>query len=137
MEEEIPQEGDTRIRLKHKIMPKGELRLKLNDGTEMAVFAQSHELLEICEEYEDGEWIEYDPVTEDEFYLTGYEEGYLFYGQDILELFGVDDFEWENNSGFAEGWCEKEEAEDYETKWYQYQNRFPKATSKEQFTELK
>ena len=29
--EKIPQEGDTRIRLKHKIMPKGELRLKLLD----------------------------------------------------------------------------------------------------------
>jgi len=129
-------DGDTRTRLTHEIMTKGNFYIELKDGTEINVAGQCHMLFEIEESYEDGEWHQVDRCEMDDFYLTGYEEGYLFYESDICELFNVDDCgEWDYN-GFSYDWCGIEEEDDNEEcqkKWNNYKSEFPRITSKEQF----
>lgn len=128
--------GDTRTRLTHEIMTKGNFCFDLEDGTEISVSGQRHMLVEIEENYEDGEWYEGDRYEIDDFHLTGYEEGYLYYEDDICKLFDVDDYgEWDFN-GFSNDWCGIDEDDDYEVckkKWDNYKSKFPRVSSKEQF----
>jgi len=118
-------------------MAKGCFSFELKDGTEMDVFGQHHILQEREVQYEDGEWIEGDNACDiDDFYLTGYEKGYLFDPEDLQKLFDIDDYpDWDYN-GVSYDWCGIEEEDDYETcwkKWDDYKSKFPRVTSKEQF----
>lgn len=134
--EELFQNGDTRIKFLHEIMTKGSFNFELNDGTEMSVFGQRHTLVEIEEHYDDGEWVEGDRDEIDDFYLTGYEEGSLFEENDICKFFEVDDYgDWDFN-GFSNDWCGIKDEDDNETrqkKWNDYKSKFPRVTLKEQF----
>lgn len=136
IKKDMLQDGDTRKRLTHEIMTKGNFCFELEDGIEINVFGQRHTLVEIDEKYEDGEWYEEERCEMDDFHLTGYEEGYLFDESDICELFNVDDCgEWDFN-GFSNDWCGIEEDDDYEEcqkKWDNYKSKFSRITSKEQF----
>ena len=137
IKENMLQNGDTRTILTHEIMTKGSFNfLKLKDGNEINVFGQCHTLVEMEEYYEDGEWIEEDRNEIDDFYLTGYEEGYLFEVEDICKFFEVDDYgEWDFN-GSSSDWCGINDDDDYEIrqkKWDDYKSKFPRVTSKKQF----
>ena len=130
--------GEVIIKLKHEVKSSGHLHYKLNDGNEIIVFGQYHKLDKIEEEYEDGEWyeIEDNRVEIDEFYLTGYEEGFLYELDDIPKFFETEYWgDWEYN-GDSGNWCGIEDEDDYETcmkKWKDYKSKFPRVTSREQF----
>jgi len=133
-----PKNGDTRIILTHEVRTKGNFYLELKDGTKTYIFGQSHTLDKLEEEYDNGEWYELvdNKIEIDNFYLTGYEEGFLYELDDIPKFFETEYWgDWEYN-GDSGNWCGIEDEDDYETcmkKWEGYKSKFPRVTSREQF----
>ena len=129
VKESLLKNGDSRIVFMHEVMTKGGFSFELKDGTELEVFGQRHSFVEIEEFYEDSQWnSDGDKDYIDEFYLTGYEEGYIYDEADLNELFDLPKGsypEWDYN-----GWGEWEEtAED----WNYFKSKFSVITSKDQF----
>lgn len=126
-----------RATLNHEVMTKVVFTIELKNGNEIDVYAQRHRLVEIYEWYQDGTWYEADDVSViDEFFLTGYDEGYLFNEDDIGDLFETDMYDWEFTGGFgsdASDISEESDLKEQKKKWEAYKSQFPKATSKEQF----
>ena len=130
---------EERIILTHEIMTKGRFYSVLDDGTEIEVFGQCHTLVKISQYFEDGEWYDNNREEIDGFYLTGYEEGYLYDGDDLCRLFDIEDAEWDYN-GDSNNWCgieDEDEDEVCQKKWIVYKSKFSKISSKEQFYFLK
>ena len=129
IKENLLKNGDSRMVMKHEVMSKGGFNIELTDGATLDIFGQRHALVNIEELYEDGEWNpDGDREEIDDFYLTGYEKGYLYDEGDLDEFFDIaeDSYpEWDFN-----GWSEWEETEE---DWDNFKSKFPKVTSKEQF----
>ena len=126
--------------LSHEVMTKGVFSFNLKSGDYIEVFGQRQILVCSTEHWnaEDEEWFEYDRDDVEEFHLTGYEEGYKFDEDDLIELFEIEENdypEWDHN-GLSYGGCGMDDEDDYNTrlkKWNTYKNKFPKISSKSQF----
>ena len=130
IKEVLLKDGDSRTVIMHEVMTKGNFSFELKDGTQLNVFGQRHQLVEIEEFYEDGEWAyvdgERNPI--DEFHLTGYEEGFMYDEDDLYNFFDLPEDtypEWDFN-----GWGDWEETEQ---DWDDFKSQFPTVNSKEQF----
>jgi antitoxin component YwqK of YwqJK toxin-antitoxin module len=122
--------GDSRTVLLHEVMTKGGFRFSLNDGTELDVFGQRHTLYEVEQFFEDCQWRteDDDKYDVDEFHLTGYDEGFIYYEEDLYDFFDIkkdSNIEWDFN-GFS-SWEETKE------EWSNFKSKFEPVNSKEQF----
>ena len=138
-EEDIEEpEVKERIYLDHMIWCSGYFTIRRKDGKLYKVEAQKHHLREFYQEW-DSETMEWESFGDDqdldEFYLTANEDGFRFQEEDVEEYFGeIYDYDW---NGLSNDWCGIESFEPVELsqkKWEDYKNRFPKLTSKDQFT---
>ena len=135
IEENAYKEGDTRYKIHHEIMTRGEFEFELENGKEMTIYAQHHRLFKEEQCFEDGCWDFVDNEFIDEFYLTDYEDGYRFDEESLYKFFDSNAFDW-NYEGYSSDWCGIEEFDSNETrekKWETYKSKFPELTKRDQF----
>jgi antitoxin component YwqK of YwqJK toxin-antitoxin module len=113
---------------------------------ETQVKGQRHILVREYQSTEQGkdDWSEYESETEDEFYLTGKDEGYRYDEGDLVKFFKIKNWEWTFNATNAEeDWSVEDDPDNIligslkirniKEKWNTYKNKFPKISSKSQF----
>ena len=113
---------------------------------ETEVKGQRHILVREYQSTEEGkdDWSEYESETEDEFYLTGKDEGYRYDEGDLVKFFKIKNWEWTFNATNAEeDWSVEDDPDNIligslkirniKEKWNTYKNKFPKISSKSQF----
>ena len=113
---------------------------------ETEVKGQRHILVREYQSTEQGkdDWSEYESETEDEFYLTGKDDGFRYDEGDLVKFFKIKNWEWTFNATNAEeDWSVEDDPDDIligslkirniKEKWNTYKNKFPKISSKSQF----
>ena len=117
-----------------------EYGLFLEDGgdNQIEVNGQRHLLVREYQSWDEGQqaWCEYESETEDEFYLTGNDEGYRYDEDDLVKFFEIENWEWTFNATNIVPGCGIEEDDDDDTiqkKWNTYKNKFPVLAEKSQF----
>ena len=119
---------DKRVILMHEIWTKVDFKFENNDGEYMEVFGQDHRLCSVTQTWdeENEEWNDDDSEIIDDFYLTGYEEGFRFSEDNLCNFFQIDELPECN----CNGW---DSTKITQKKWDAYKQKFPEASSVTQF----
>ena len=142
-EEEFETDEDTNYQHREILIHQVEDGLFIEDfgdgiDNETEVKGQRHKLIREYQSTEEGkdEWYEYESEIEDEFYLTGNDEGQRYIEDDLVNFFKIENWEWTFNGTNIVPGCGIEKCDDNDTiqkKWDSYKNKFPKISSKSQF----
>ena len=127
-----------RPKLRHEVMM-GSAIFDLEDGTTLDVQTQKHTLWRITElwDKDSEQWVEQnDREDVDEFYLTGIDSGYRFDEEILMRLLKTEEYpEWDFNSSSEKDYDQFKVNEiEVQEKWKKHKEKFPIATTIDQFT---